>query len=162
MTCIFSHFIAPEAFLCCYRRQRKASVSSAKPGGLQPFFVLVLRTNKEPFPASRHPCPFYPTGDFINWYMFLKDVITHMEAGHEFSIEVITADRNKNTGGDILYFPKAKIFRKKKQGFDGKTGLTKRQNHFINSTRNLLLPNNQIRKIHIRLITRFNGETVVY
>ncbi len=39
----------------------------------------------------------------------------------------------------------------------------KRKNpaHFKNLTRNLVLPNQELRKVHIRLITQFNGQKVI-
>ena len=47
-----------------------------------------------------------------------------------------------------------------KQG--SSTKVKKNPNHIKNSTRNILLPNGQIRKCKIRLITQFNNKKVVY
>ena len=43
-----------------------------------------------------------------------------------------------------------------------KDSVKKNPNHWVNSTRNILLPNGQIRKVHIRLIIEFNHQKVCY
>jgi hypothetical protein len=104
---------------------------------------------------------------------FLKAVLEEMERTDAkgqlkpFSIEFVTADRNKKTGGEIIKVDKAVIL--KKMNYASSTSSVKaepmnkkKSNHWENSTRNILLPNGQKRKLHIRLITKFNGQAVIY
>jgi hypothetical protein len=109
-------------------------------------------------------------------YIRLTEVLDHMERldGNmrpvPFLIKFVTANRKKRTGGEVIEIDKAiKVIGK---GKDGKEIIDLRPNelpskskdprHWINATRNLLLPNGQIRKIHIRLIIEFNGRKVCY
>jgi hypothetical protein len=105
--------------------------------------------------------------------IFLKAVLEEMEetdkAGQlkPFSIEFVKADRNKKTGGDIVSIEKAVILKRMNYSSTTSTavqqsGKNKKSNHWENSTRNILLPNGQKRKLHIRLITKFNGQPVIY
>jgi hypothetical protein len=105
--------------------------------------------------------------------IFLKDVLETMEQTDKknqlkpFSIVFVTADRNKKTGGDIIEIERATILKrlpgeKKAAKPQANKSITKTPNHWDNSTRNILLPNGQKRKIHIRLITRFNNQPVIY
>lgn len=86
-----------------------------------------------------------------------------------FSIEFVTADLNRDKGGEIKTLANAVMvtpsyWRKTNKGF--KMGLTrpkKVQNHFENMTRNIRqLNDTAIVKIHIWLITKFNGQNVVW
>ena len=88
-----------------------------------------------------------------------------------FSIKFVTADRKKQTGGEIITIDEAIkvvgkkkgeviIDKRKKKDIDIKT---KNPNHWKNSTRNIMVVSSgEIRKIHIRLIIEFNGQNVYY
>jgi len=85
-----------------------------------------------------------------------------------FSLEVCTLNKSTDTGGDRLIINKAILYNKKSKS-PGKASLSqisasksaKIPNHDLHQTLNvLILPSNQIRTIHIRLIERFNNKTV--
>jgi hypothetical protein len=87
-----------------------------------------------------------------------------------FSLTFITADRIRNTGGDIIFIPEAQKCVGKKNGqvlfptpvnVNSPNSITKDPHHRENETRNIYLPNGQVRKVHVRLITKFNGKTVI-
>lgn len=92
-----------------------------------------------------------------------------MDLPSDFSLMVITADRHKNTGGEELFIPRAwkhtALSHKQQQALDAaqkkETVFRRNPNHYENSTRNLKLPNGEIRKIHIRLVRLFNNQTVL-
>lgn len=91
-----------------------------------------------------------------------------MDSGEPFSLLCITCNRTKKTGGEELFFAEARkhnavspLERKQIARAQPKTALIKDPRHFENSTRNLILPNGQIREVHIRLIRQFNGQTVL-
>lgn len=88
-----------------------------------------------------------------------------MESGTWFSIRFITADIKKGSGGIIMEFPKARIARNNLPGhipFEGRqTNQIRESNHNLNFTRNLQLPNKQIRKVHPILITHINQQQVI-
>ena len=89
-----------------------------------------------------------------------------------FQVKYVTANRLQGTGGEIIELKDGcKCSGKTKQGkpifavkknFPDNDRVTKDPNHWINSTRNCLLPNGQKRKLHIRLIIEFNNKKVCY
>lgn len=110
-------------------------------------------------------CQFWCMEDTIT----IKEVLLLMESGRAFSLTVVTANTKKGTGGELVSFPSATC-----TGYNVKDGtkLTasvmkkatseeKRPNHSEHFTRNILLPDMRVRKIHIDLITRFNGKKVL-
>jgi hypothetical protein len=105
-------------------------------------------------------------GDFIS----LKDVLAQMDSGEPFSIVFITCDQRKGTGGEIITVEKAykqkwlsPEERKQQQLLQPASNIIKKHpRHYENSTRNIRLASNgDIRKVHIRLIRKFNGKTVL-
>ncbi len=97
----------------------------------------------------------------------LKECINIIERGEWFAIRFITADVKKGNGGRVVEIPKARIARshhplgstlspRKRE-----EELFKNPNHAFNFTRNLELPNKQIRKVHPILITHINHQPVV-
>jgi len=79
-----------------------------------------------------------------------------------FDIAVCTYDRFRKKGGERLELKQVVVYRQKhvKKTPSDKTKIP---NHYENGTRNLLiLSSGQIRKIHIRLIEKFNGKIVYY
>jgi hypothetical protein len=85
-----------------------------------------------------------------------------------FSISFCTADLKKKTGGEILTIEKAVLAKNQEGVKETPAGIvapatTKKANHWDNETRNImLLPSKNIRKVHIRLITKLNGQTVYW
>jgi hypothetical protein len=117
---------------------------------------------------SHHPSMvhFRTVPEFIS----LKEVLETMDAGQPFSIAFVTCDQRKQTGGQLIEIEKAyksgHIFpeeRKRMQDIQPASQMIgKAPNHYQNSTRNLLIAkNSEIRKVHIRLIRKFNGKTVL-
>jgi hypothetical protein len=89
-----------------------------------------------------------------------------------FQVKYVTANRSEGTGGEIIELKHAckcsvrtsqgkEIFPAKK-AFTADERVTKNPNHWVNSTRNILLPNGQKRKLHIRLVIEFNNKKVCY
>ena len=111
-------------------------------------------------------------------FIRLWDVLEIMDSfdGQEkpvrFQLKFVTANRSEKTGGEIIELKdacKCSVRTKKgKEIFAAKKNIpvveriTKDPNHGVNSTRNLLLPNGQKRKLHIRLIIEFNNKKVCY
>ena len=89
----------------------------------------------------------------------------------KFHVKFVTADRIRRTGGEIIEIPSG---RKCVGNRNGKTVFDTRQrkdenpsisrppNHWKNSTRNILLPNGGIRKVHIRLMIEFNNQKIFF
>lgn len=100
----------------------------------------------------------------------LSEVLKTIRDSQEpFDITFCTCDKSRGTGGDretlkgvvssrMAYKAKTLGFREP----DPSKGNVKRQNHYANATRNLLLPNGRHRKVHIFLIEFFNGKQVYY
>lgn len=111
----------------------------------------------------------------ISGYIRLDEVLRDMDRidsdgqGAAFDIKFVTLDLKRDTGGRIDELKGVRKCVGKKNGkviygrepsngsFSGKD-----PDHWKNATRNLLLPNGQMRKIHIRLIIGFNGKKVCY
>lgn len=104
-----------------------------------------------------------PSSDFIQ----LGEVIHRMDSGERFSIRIVQADVKRGRGGKLVDY--VNCF---KEGTGKKStpapaiastpGSAKFPNHFDNSTRNIrIMGTRDIRKVHLRLITRFNGKRVI-
>lgn len=80
-----------------------------------------------------------------------------------FSCRFVTADRKRNTGGEIIEIKKAiKVVGKKRDGSLQYTTTPKNPRHWDNATRNIaVLPGKNIRKVHTRLIIQFNGMNII-
>jgi len=111
-------------------------------------------------------------------FIRLWDVLEFMDSmdgqgkSVRFQLKFVTANRLEKTGGEIIELKDAckcsvrtkngkEIFAAKKN-FLADERITKDPNHWVNSTRNILLPNGQKRKLHIRLIIEFNNKKVCY
>jgi hypothetical protein len=111
-------------------------------------------------------------------YIKLWDVVQQIdhtgadEKPVRFQLKYVTADRKKCTGGDIVELVDArncagktktgepKFIKKKSQFIEEK--IKKNPSHWLHSTRNMLLPNGQVRTVHVRLIIEFNHMQVCY
>lgn len=98
----------------------------------------------------------------------LKEAIEILESGQWLhQLRFITADVNKGTGGKVLEFTKCRIARgyndaKAKAANDQPiSGIIRNPNHSYNFTRNIELPNKQLRKVHPLLITHINSQAVI-
>lgn len=88
-----------------------------------------------------------------------------------FSLEFVTFDEARKTGGELLRIDKATIvntntsFTRIKPGkkLISKPVARKNPNHWDNATRNILVAGSKkIIKVHIWLITKFNKQEVVW
>jgi hypothetical protein len=89
-----------------------------------------------------------------------------------FQLKFVTANRTTGEGGEIIELKDARkcpvrskkgneIFPQRKN-FPHLDHTAKDPHHWNNSTRNILLPNGQKRKLHIRLIIEFDNKKVCY
>jgi hypothetical protein len=97
----------------------------------------------------------------------LYEVINQIDSGEPFSMTYITADRKKGTGGqikacknwvkcDLATMPEPILRRNKMYE------VARDPKHIEHRTKNIMNPaTRDIRKVHIRLITEFNGKRVV-
>ena len=103
----------------------------------------------------------------------LMDQVDENGKAVPFQIKFVTANRGLMTGGEIVELKHACKCVGKRNGkpvFDRRVKIpsssdnrdSKDPRHWVNSTRNILLPNGQIRKVHIRLIIEFNDKKVCY
>jgi hypothetical protein len=99
----------------------------------------------------------------------LKEVLQWIDSPEKFSLMVITANKQKGSGGEELWLEGARGHRaqtlRQREQLKKVQQVEKRwrrnPNHYDNSTRNVLLQNGDIITIHIRLIRVFNGKTVL-
>lgn len=110
--------------------------------------------------------------------IFLKEVLEIMDLkmpngdAVKFDIEVFTFNRNNKEGGKLkIYNDAKKCIAKVKNSTYKPSQLDKlmqvdkakkNPNHFENRTRNIELPNGDIRTINILFIKKFNGQKVYY
>lgn len=105
-------------------------------------------------------------------FISLSEVLDKMRNGNQpFNIEYCTADRTKKTGGKIISIEGAILSGESHETSEhtnpasdsNQTSFSKAPAHFKNATRNILiLSSNQTRKLHIYLITSFNGLKVYW
>jgi hypothetical protein len=99
----------------------------------------------------------------------LKEVLQWIDSPETFSITVITANKQRGTGGEILELKNVRGHRSKtrreaealSRAQKEEKKFKRNPHHYDNSTRNVLLQNGDIITIHIRLIRVFNGKTVL-
>lgn len=110
--------------------------------------------------------------------IFLRDVLERMRTLDEngravqFSISFRTLNRQSKTGGRLITYPEAKLVIKEENKkadsnhalryFKKQVKVRRRPNHWDNKTRNIKLPNGEIKKVLINHIITFNGLKVVY
>jgi hypothetical protein len=88
----------------------------------------------------------------------------------KFQMKYVTHDKKRKTGGEIIEIIDGRKCVGKRKGkvvFDTRKKAeepkkTRNPHHWTKSTRNVILPNGQIRKFHIRLIIEFNHEKVCF
>ena len=102
----------------------------------------------------------------------LNEALRIMKSGEIFSIQFVTFDKKRKTGGFIKHYPEARLLLKddkEKKVVKSSSGAapikTKNPNHWDNATRNIKVIVNGIessgnKKLHIFLITMFNGKRV--
>lgn len=98
-----------------------------------------------------------------------KEALEVIDSGQYFDIRFITCDLQKGTGGE--QYDLKRVCKYKNPSHAQQKALAKAQpkeiknsknpNHYENSTRNLKLENGSFVKVHIRLIRKINGKTVL-
>ena len=95
--------------------------------------------------------------------ILLRNALDIIDNGEPFHVTVVTCDLERNTGGKIVKFGPAVLNQPQKQSRKkGKVPIQKLRNNRHNNTRTIrLIGSNQIRTIHVQLITELNGEKVI-
>jgi len=97
----------------------------------------------------------------------LMDRLDHKSRPIPFSITFVTADRRRNTGGELKEISGGILSKHNKNlpmhmrrvdGFGG----SRKPASYENSTRNVQAPDGSITKVHIRLLKKFNGHTIIW
>jgi len=76
----------------------------------------------------------------------LQDALQQMGSGEPFDITFVKADRKRGTGGQIR----------------NERGAVQEGIDHANHQRRIKLSSGRIRRVHIRLMTQFNGHNIVY
>lgn len=88
-----------------------------------------------------------------------------INSGERFDVEFVSADRRRGTGGALKVYRNCMISRRSggnKKAAGGVQQGSSRRNNYRNGTITVrLLGRNEIKDIHVRLITLFNGATVL-
>ncbi len=103
-------------------------------------------------------------------YVSLADALAEMSGidgfnrAVPFSIEFVEADRRRKAAGKIKVIPRAVMYRKQNHGTEhspAATGFKKKPNHWLNHTRNIVDQHTrEMKKIHLRLVTKVNEQLV--
>jgi hypothetical protein len=105
--------------------------------------------------------------------IMLNEVLRTLDSGAVVSLAFRTWDARRNRGGEYVEFEACRIHnhqthaerlaeRRAVKYASVEARGHKNPQHFKNSTRNLVvMPSGEIRKLHIRLIRKFNGKTVL-
>ena len=99
----------------------------------------------------------------------ISEVIKRIDAGEMFSISYVTYDSKRKIGGHLKEYPEAQItFTKeeKKRFAKSNRKSSKPTAHYKNATRNIktFVDGTEVagnKRLHLYLITKFNGKTVV-
>jgi len=90
------------------------------------------------------------------------------KSGKPFDIEVCECDTTRGTGGALktytqaLYLVHKDKAAKKPLPVETESTIKRNPNHYANSTLNIFLPlEKKVKKVHVRLITLFNGKQVL-
>jgi hypothetical protein len=99
-----------------------------------------------------------------------SEVLRQLDTGEPFSMEFVTADRKRGTGGDLISIKDWQKIKGEAVAAEVKPGEHKRKDvvrdprHFQHKTVNLFNPHNPRQhpiSVHLRLIQFFNGKRVI-
>lgn len=96
----------------------------------------------------------------------IKELLAVMESGQAFRMTYVQADRRRGTGGKMVDVKDAVLSQHavpsgKKLTQAAIQKASKSPNHSEHFTRNIVLLNRDVVKVHILLITSFNGKRVL-
>lgn len=92
----------------------------------------------------------------------LQQALSIIECGDWFGpLRFIKANLTKGSGGEVVEIAKARLCRRREKAIIAKSDYNKSANHHYHFTRNIELPNGEIRKIHPILITHINNNKVI-
>ncbi len=99
--------------------------------------------------------------------ILLRNALDIMDTGEPFHVSVVSCDLERNTGGKIIKMGPAILNQLRR--IKARTNKIakpykpkKHRNNYDHNTRTIrLLGSDQIRTIHVQLITEFNGEKVI-
>jgi len=96
----------------------------------------------------------------------IKEMLEYMDSGRPFDLSYVTADRRRGTGGQLLSATRAR-----KTGTAARDGqkltasvvsaAARNPQHAEHFTRNIVLRDRTVKKIHPDLVTKFNGRVVL-
>lgn len=95
----------------------------------------------------------------------LNDALKQMETGKPFSMTFVTLDVKRGTGGKLSEVDECILVQKKAAATAPMRKPKRNPEHWTNQTRGFKrlvagYPTSSVRKFHIFLITKFNGQTV--
>jgi hypothetical protein len=115
--------------------------------------------------------------------ILLSEALRILHSGATCSLTYVTADYRRGTGGQLLHIPQCVIWTEEAVNrssasipesvsedpkhppiINHKSSIInhKRPSHYLNKTRNIYIPTSRkIQKLHIKLITQFNGKKVL-
>jgi len=103
----------------------------------------------------------------LNDALKLMDRLDHNGQPIPFSILALSADRKRHTGGKWIELNGCILAKHNSnlplhaRRVDGGGG-SRKPSHYENATRNIQSPDGSITKVHIRLIKKFNGQTILW
>lgn len=96
-----------------------------------------------------------------------KEAFSIINSGNPFAIEYCSLDFTANTGGKKHSYPEVNLHKRINEAAPTQHStlntlpVKKNPNHIENITLNILLPGGQIRKVHVPLILKINGQPVL-
>jgi hypothetical protein len=111
--------------------------------------------------------------------ILLSEALRILHSGAVCSLTYVAADRKRGTGGKMIHIPQCVIYSEDPESPTtsissedasppsgacpvNSGGSRRGASHYLHKTRNIYIPSTRkIQKLHIKLITRFNGKKVL-
>lgn len=91
----------------------------------------------------------------------LAEALNRLEDGNVHNVAFVSIDHKRQSGGKIVRINDCRLPEKKEWSIQKETINKSAQNHSINATRNLILKNDQTRKMHIHTLFAVDGLAVI-
>lgn len=91
----------------------------------------------------------------------MAEALTRLEDGNLHNIAYVSVDHKRKTGGKIIRIDDCRLPERKEWTKEKIVVDTGKQNHSVNATRNLILSNQQKRKMHIHTLFMIDGIAVL-